>query len=304
MSAEAVVVADIVCCASCGVAAVDDVKLKKCDDGCDLVKYCSDECQKFHREQHEEECNKRKAELRDKDLFTQPDISYMGECPLCCLPLSIRMSKSILMGCCCKIICKGCCYTNKKREFEGGLEHRCAFCREPEAKSDEEYNKRVMNRIKKNNPVAMVHMGKEHYGEGEYEKALEYFTKAAKLGDVTAHCLLGGLYYQGEGVEKDMKKAVYHLEQAAIGGHPQARGYLGAHEMDNGKFERAAKHWIIAANLGEENSLQQVKDLFVQGVVSKEDYTAALRGYQTAVNETKSSEREKGEASFEQNGNL
>ena len=85
-------------CASCGIAGVDDTKLKLCDGGCDLVKYCSDECQENHREQHDEECKTRKAQLHDKKLFTQPDISYPGECPLCCLPLSLDMSKSIMMN--------------------------------------------------------------------------------------------------------------------------------------------------------------------------------------------------------------
>ena len=75
-------------CACCGTAAVvDNVKLKDCDAGCDLVKYCSDDCQENHREQHEEECMKRMAELRDDDLFTMPDGSHLGECPICCLPL-------------------------------------------------------------------------------------------------------------------------------------------------------------------------------------------------------------------------
>ena len=297
MSAEAVVVAtDIVCCASCGVAAIDDVALKLCDGGCDLVKYCSDECQENNREQHEQECKKRKAELHEKQLFTQPDISYMGECPICCLPLSIVMSKSTLMGCCCKIICMGCFYANLERESEGGLEHRCPFCREPEEKSKEEFDKRVMNRIKKNDPVAMTQMGKTHKREGDYGKAFQYYSKAAKLGDATAHCLLGGLYYQGEGVENDMKKAVYHFEQAAIGGHANARSILGFHEKYNGRFERAAKHFIIAANLGLEPSLKAIKDLFVQGIVSKEEYAAALRGFQAAVNATKSIAREEGEA--------
>jgi hypothetical protein len=37
-------------CASCGTAAVDDVTLKKC--ACNLVKYCSVDCQKNHRSRH------------------------------------------------------------------------------------------------------------------------------------------------------------------------------------------------------------------------------------------------------------
>ena len=86
--------AEDMCCASCGQAEVDDVKLKKCGGGCDLVKYCSDGCQGNHREQHEEECKTRLAELRDRDLFEQPDESHLGECPICCLPLSLDTTKS------------------------------------------------------------------------------------------------------------------------------------------------------------------------------------------------------------------
>ena len=67
-------------CASCGIAGVDDTRLKFCDD-CDLVKYCGDGCQENHREQHEDECKKRRAELHGKHLFDQPDESHLGECP-------------------------------------------------------------------------------------------------------------------------------------------------------------------------------------------------------------------------------
>ena len=42
-------------------------------------------------------------------------------------------------------------------------------------------------------------------------------------------------------------------------------------------------------------SLSLIKDFFMEGIVSKEDYAAALRGYQAAVDATKSDEREKAE---------
>ena len=149
-------------CACCGIAGVDDITLKFCDD-CDLVKYCSDECQENHREEHEEECKKRKAGLHGKHLFDQPDSSHLGECPLCCLPLHLDNSKSILMGCCCKVICNGCNYANRMREIDQGLEwHKCAFCREPVPDTQEEFDKNVMERIKKNDPAAMTDMGKNH----------------------------------------------------------------------------------------------------------------------------------------------
>ena len=222
----------------------------------------------------------------------------MGECPICFLPLPLVPTKSIFMGCCSKMICKGCCYANMKREKAAGLEQRCPFCRNPAPKSQDEIYKNVMERIEKKDPVAMTEMGKRNRREGDYEKALEYFTKAVDLGDVTAQFCLATLYYKGEGVEKDMKKAVYRWEQAAIGGHPSARACLAEYEKNKGRFNRAAKHFIIAANLGHDLSLKYVKDLFVQGVVSKEDYAAALRAYQAAVNETKSAERDEAEAYY------
>ena len=281
-------------CAACGTAAVDDVTLKKC--ACNLVKYCSVDCQKNHRSRHKKACKKRLAEMHDKQLFEQPDGSHLGECPICCLPLHLDPRKSRMMPCCCKIICLGCDYVNYMRENEQGLEHRCAFCRNPVPESDEEHDKNIMERVNKHNPDAITHLGKKHDAEGDYGKALQYYTKAAELGDAAAHACLGNMYYFGDGVEKDVKKALPHLEKAAIGGHHGARSVLGLHEKMICRFERAAKHFIIAANLGDDISLQEVKGLFVQGVLSKEEYAAAMRGHQAAVDAMKSAERDEAEA--------
>ena len=98
-------------CASCGIAQVDDTKLKKC--ACNLVKYCGVDCQTNHRPQHKKACKKRLAELRDDRLFTQPDESHLGDCPICCLPLSIEREKSLLYSCCSNYICDGCAYANQ-----------------------------------------------------------------------------------------------------------------------------------------------------------------------------------------------
>src|SRR6056300_560754 len=201
--------ADVSCCANCGKAAVDDVKLKKC--ACLLVKYCSVECQKNHRSQHKKACKKRLAEMRDDKLFTQPDESHLGECPICLLPLQLDVNKWGLNSCCCKLICMGCDHANKKREDEQGLEHKCPYCREPLPETQGEGIQNYMKRVKANDPVAIFQMGVKHYREGDYEGAFEYYTKAAALGDMEAHNNIAGLYHKGEGVEKDMKKAVYHF---------------------------------------------------------------------------------------------
>jgi len=291
---EEVKAADMMlCCASCGKAEVDDVKLKKC--ACNIVKYCSVECQKNHRPQHKKACKKRLAEIRDDRLFTQPDESHLGECPICCLLLSLDKGKSSMMACCSKTICNGCCYANHLREIDEGLEHKCPFCREPMPETQKKAKKMAMKRVKVNDPVAICQVGVRCLDGGDYRRAFEYYTKAAGLGDIDSHYELSRLYYEGRSIEKDLKKAVYHLEEAAIGGHHEARFNLGVYEAENERFDRAVKHYIIAAKLGHDKSLKAVKDGFAGGFVSKEDFEVALRGHQASVDATKSAHREEAE---------
>jgi tetratricopeptide (TPR) repeat protein len=278
-------------CASCGKEEVDNIKLRKCT-ACKLVKYCSVECQKNHRPQHKRACKKRAAEIRDDLLFTQNEISYLGECPICCLPLPLDESKTTLNTCCSKYICAGCSHANKTREIEQSLEHKCLYCREPIPDTEEKVDQNAMKRVKANDPVTLREVGRKQYREGEYEGAFQYWTTAAELGDMEAHYNLSCLYRNGQGVEKNEKKEIYHSEEAAIGGHPNARHNLGNHEYRNGQNNRALKHWIIAANLGDDDALDMVKQGFQVDLVSKEDYEAALRGHQVAVDATKSEQRE------------
>jgi TPR repeat protein len=131
--------------------------------------------------------------------------------------------------------------------------------------------------------------------EGDYETAFKYLTRAAELGDIKAHYSLSDMYAYAQGVDKDEKKEVYHLEEAAIGGDPVSRFYLGAKEYKNGRIDRARKHFIIAANLGCNKSLKNIKIFYSRGHASKEEYADALRAYQATVEEMKSAEREKAE---------
>ena len=153
-----------------------------------------------------------------------------------------------------------------------------------------------MKRIKANDPAAMRHMGAICHGEGDLDIAFEYWTKAAELGDAESHYQLSTVYYKGVGVEEDEEKAVYHAEQAAIGGHHIARHNLGCTEAANGRMERAVKHFIIAANLGDEDSMKKLWKHYSDGNVTKEDLDATLRTHHAAINEMKSPQREAGEA--------
>ena len=86
--------------------------------------------------------------------------------------------------------------------------------------------------------------------------------------------------------------SIYHAEEAAILGDPTSRYSLGCYDVRTFKYDRATKHFIIAAKLGYHNSLKELKKLYADGHATKEDYASALRAYQAAVDATKSPERE------------
>jgi tetratricopeptide (TPR) repeat protein len=282
-------------CASCGITESDDVKLKICT-ACKLTRYCSVACQKLHRPQHKVECRKRAAELRDDQLFTQPDGTHLGECPICLLPQPLNgptHQKSGLMSCCSQLICKGCAHANKLRELEEGLEPKCAFCRQglPRTESEADANRR--KRMKAGDAVAIREIGARLYNMGDYRGAFEYWTKAVGLtGDAKSHYQLSDSYRRGRGVEKDVRKEIYHLEEAAIRGHVVARFNLGCYEQEKGRIDRAVKHWIIAAIHGDDGAMKLLRDLYASGHVLKEELEATLRAHHAAVDAAKSPQRD------------
>ena len=291
--------ADEKVCANCGIAEGDDIKLEDCG-GCDLVKYCNDGYRELHRPEHAGECKKRVKELHERKLFDQPDETHLGECPICFLPLSLdQEGKSMFYPCCSERICNGCAHanimSNKHDIVKAG---NCPFCREPISSGDEETCKRIMKRIKANDPAALCQMATGCYEKSDYDGAFEYFTKAAELGKADAHHNLSCMYRNGQGVEKDEEKEVYHLEKAAVGGHPDARHNLGCYEERNGNVGRAVKHFIIAANLGLKESMKALWKHYSLGNIIKEELEATLRTHQAAIDEMKSEQRDVADRCF------
>ena len=302
------------CCAACGIAEIDDIKLMPCD-GCDLVRYCSDDCKNNHKLEHGEACKKRAAELRDELLFKQPESTHLGDCPICCVPIALDPAKSGTNTCCGKVLCHGCIIANAKRAMELRIENTCAFCREPTHMTEEDDERRMMKRIEANDPVVTRLEGRQQYKKENYRRAFDYFSKAAELGDAQAHYQLSLMYHEGNGVEKDEGKKKYHFEEAAIGGHPIARYNLGINEWVHGNEERAVKHWIIAAKQGEDDSMKMLVKTFktvdaikkkIVGndprakairakceLISKDVLADTLRAHKAAVDATKSKHRDK-----------
>ena len=224
--------------------------------------------------------------LDDEILFQQPEGNHLGDCPICAILLPYDVHKCALQLCCSKVICKGCFIANFLSEKKQKLKPKCPFCREPVSKSVAKTYKNTLKRIKANDPVATFQFAVDRNKEGDYQKAFEYWTKAAELGDAESHFRLAGMYHQGLVVEKDEAKGIHHWEVAAVAGHPIARYNLGCQEGMNCNFERMVRHLIIAANQGHDGAMKALMDAYHQrGCVSKEELSATLRTHQGVLSE-------------------
>ena len=281
-------------CANCGEHGSDGVKLKNCT-ACLLVKYCGVGCQKAHRKQHKKACKQRLAELKDEQLYSQgherPEEDF---CQICTQPVPIPTGKhSCLNVCCMKRVCNGCLLATMKR----GIDGKCPFCRAPRHKDDADILASVQARVDKKDPNAITWLGYQymkggHGLEKDASRAVELWNEAAELGSVDAYYALGLTYINGDGVEQDAARGVGFYEKAAMLGNVDARHNLGSYECNRGNYDRAVRHLLISAKMGGTISLEVIKTLFTGGLATKSQYMGALKGYQDAMEEMKSPERE------------
>jgi hypothetical protein len=112
---------------------------------------------------------------------------------------------------------------------------------------------------------------KEEYGSPDYATAIDYLNKADEAGDFQAPGILGWMYLNGKGVEKDVTKAIDLLRR-------------GIERGDQGASLNYA--WCLKDGVGVEKSLEEAlkhaKSLQEEGVVDAEalvkEIEAAIAG--------------------------
>ena len=283
-------------CAACGKGGDN---LKVCTS-CKSVKYCNAKCRKAHRSKHKKECRQLAAErhnnemVSDEMLFADPPPKE--DCPICMQPIPYAIGMcgvyTTYMECCGKEICEGCVKAAEDEIRKGNMKDCCAFCRKPSSLSKEERLERVHIRMKLNDGGAFAWLGSvisdgTHGFPQDMNKAIKLWNKAADLGSVQAQNALAHAYEDGDGVEKDMSKAIYYYKIAAMGGHEYARYNLGTAEEANGNMDTAMKHYIIAARSGFDKALEEISEGYKVG----DEYASTLRAHQDSLDEMKSEQR-------------
>jgi TPR repeat protein len=160
-------------------------------------------------------------------------------------------------------------------------------------------------RVYADDAVAILQLGGYHLNGHEVsgikidlEKAVKLFHRASELGCAEAYHQLGNAYEKGCGVSKDVAKARQHYEKGAIGGYVNSRFNLGCYDANHGNFDRAMKHYLIAASQGQVDAVKNIKEIMDMGYATQDHHAEAHRGYKQYLDEVRSDRRDSAAANY------
>lgn len=118
-----------------------------------------------------------------------------------------------------------------------------------------------------------------HIVHHKFKLAAERAKVLADKGHPKAQHVLGMLYQNGLGVEKDIKTAIYWLEKAASQGLKEAESYLGHLYLDGKVVEKdvdKAEKWLLcAAKHGEREAQVHLGLMYLDDKAAKKDVKSA-----------------------------
>jgi hypothetical protein len=136
---------------------------------------------------------------------------------------------------------------------------------------------------------AMGWVGSIHYfGRGvatDMATARQWYLKAAEAGDADAMSRLGYMYFSGSGVAIDMGAARYWYLKAAEAGDAHSQQSLGSMLYKAGEIEEAERWVRKAADQGHVPSINWVSQLSVHRMLKEKRYDEALAILTTTAKE-------------------
>lgn len=164
------------------------------------------------------------------------------------------------------------------------MEYRGEFAGTPRYDKAFEYFQKAANF---NHPTAYWMLGnmiiKEKLGtpkEKDYKLAISYFQKAQSFGSIAAINSLGLCYKFGWGVEKNIDTAIKLFEEADSKNYVYGTNNLGIYYEELGNQEEAFKFFLKSANLNESYACNKVGEYYRK----HNNCIDALKYYQKALN--------------------
>ncbi len=215
---------------------------------------------------------------------------------MCPMPTDNR--KIEYMICCGKYLCRACSIDHGTNSIMRGVDvdtwAKCVFCRGSRDVGIEQWKAAA----KRGDGEGMFHLARNYeYGANgfpmNYQKAVELYHEATKLGNANAAHTLGSSYMAGDIVRMDKEKAKRLLCRAAKGGSIGSLHQLGCMKFREGNNLDFLSYFFKAAALGWKDSLDTIKRLHDSGLVCEEDYRLTLNDYRGVVKEEQSTSRDK-----------
>eukprot|EP00986_Skeletonema_menzelii_P005269 scaffold1887_cov133-Skeletonema_menzelii.AAC.5 len=220
------------------------------------------------------------------------------DCPLCMCPMPLDNRKIEYMMCCGKRLCRACSLDHATNSITRGVHMdtwaKCVFCR-----GDRDWGMGQLKAAVKRGDGEGVFLIATSYEAGQngvpinYQKAVELYHEATKLGNANAAHTLGSSYMSGDIVRMDKEKAKRLLCRAAKGGSIGSLHQLGCMKFEEGNNLDFLAYFFKAAALGWKDSLDTIKRLHDAGLVSEEDYRLTLSDYLDVVKKEQSASRDK-----------
>lgn len=113
------------------------------------------------------------------------------------------------------------------------------------------------------NPKELLNLGIKNYEKQDFSKAKGYFERACELNSGGGCVALGDLYYDGEGVEKNLIKAAYFYSKACELKEGDGCGALGALYYNGDGVKQDSKKAVAlfekACKLGYKKACEMLK---------------------------------------------
>jgi TPR repeat protein len=114
-------------------------------------------------------------------------------------------------------------------------------------------------------------------------KMLEWYQKGARLGNTECERILGHVYFQGVGVERNLDTAMQYFEKAAAKGHAAAQNGVGRCHYEKGRYEEAFKWHTKSAAQGYATAEINLGILYGDGLGVTKDISKAIEWYTKAA---------------------
>ena len=138
-------------------------------------------------------------------------------------------------------------------------------------------------------PETLYKRGAELFEARKYTDAMPMLEKAAQMGHSGAQNHLGVDYKTGEGVAKDLKKAIYWYQKAIDQNNPKAMWNLAQlYKKGDGVAKDEKKYVSLllrAAGLGHSNSQNSVGLLYQKGIGVAKNIEEAIKWYNAAADQ-------------------